>query len=163
MNNISDRIARKEYLPMSEEDQQEFVEAFGQREVKEDSLVKEFAIGMFSGALGGLPVACLGQGTPSISDTGGKIRNAQVVSSLSLNDGLSAFLVKYRHGNNPNQPRHDPGWFTYMTGAVLTGLGVLLSGTPAGPILLGVGAGLIGNGISIAGEAKAAQPRNPRN
>ena len=37
MNNISDRIARKEYLPMSEEDQQEFIEAFGERETRKET------------------------------------------------------------------------------------------------------------------------------
>ncbi|VHO04769.1 hypothetical protein [Candidatus Rhabdochlamydia sp. T3358] len=93
---------------------------------------------------------------PSIINTvGGRIRNVQVLS-----DEPSRLLVKHRHGNNSKPRSDDPGFFTYMAGVAITGLGILLSETPAGPILIGVGAGLLGTGVSIAGEAKAEQSRN---
>ena len=50
MKNISDLIARKEYLPMPEGVQQELVEIYGERRV-EDSLIKKFATGVLFGAI----------------------------------------------------------------------------------------------------------------
>ena len=159
MKNISDLIERKEYLPMPEDVQQELLEIYGERRVEEDSLIKKFATGMLSGAISA-PLSTLGVPiAPSItSAVGGRIRNVQV-----LNDGSSKLLVKHRHSNNSNKPKSDdPGFFTYMTGVAITGLGMLLSETPVGPILIGVGAGLLGTGVSIAGEAKAEQSRRNR-
>jgi hypothetical protein len=161
MNEINNCIIRTEFLPMPEEAQREFEEfekAFGKKKVKEDSLVRDFATEMISGAIAA-PLSALGPlgaiAVPSIINTvGGRVRNVQV-----LNDGLK-LLVKHRHGNNPKPRSEDPGFFTYMAGVAITGLGILLSETPAGPILIGVGAGLLGTGVSIAGEAKAEQSRN---
>ncbi|MGB7127984.1 MAG: hypothetical protein WBD50_02705 [Candidatus Rhabdochlamydia sp.] len=160
MKNISDLIARKEYLPMPEDVQQELVEIYGERRVEEDSLIKKFATGMLAGGISA-PLGALGvpvMVAPSIINTvGGRVRNVQV-----LNDG-SRLLVKHRHGNNPKPRSDDPGFFTYMAGVAITGLGILLQGSPAGaisPILIGLGAGMLGTGVSIAGEAKAEQSRN---
>ena len=162
MNYLENRIARKEYLPMPEEAQrkfEKFEEAFGEKEVKEDNLIQNFATGVISGAISA-PIAAIG--IPSvvaptiISATHGRIRTVQV-----FNDESSRLLVRHEHGNNSNKSRgDDPGFFTYMVGVAFTGLGILLSGTPAGPILIGVGTGLLGTGVSISGEAKAEQSRN---
>ncbi|MGL4540249.1 MAG: hypothetical protein ACRCU0_04655 [Candidatus Rhabdochlamydia sp.] len=51
MKDISDLIARKEYLPATEDIQQELVELFGKRRVEQDSLIQNFASGMISGAV----------------------------------------------------------------------------------------------------------------
>ena len=55
MNYLENRIARKEYLLMPEEAQrkfEKFEKAFDEKEIKEDGLIKDFAIGMISGVLG---------------------------------------------------------------------------------------------------------------
>ena len=51
MKDISDLITRKEYLPMPEDVQQELLEIYGERRVKEDNLIKKFATGMLFGAI----------------------------------------------------------------------------------------------------------------
>ncbi|MGL5263301.1 MAG: hypothetical protein ACRDAI_01805 [Candidatus Rhabdochlamydia sp.] len=51
MNDISTLIERKEYLPATEDIQQELVDIFGERRVKQDSLIQNFASGMISGAV----------------------------------------------------------------------------------------------------------------
>ena len=51
MKDISDLIARKEYLPMPEDVQQEWVEIYSERRVEEDNLIKKFATGVLFGAI----------------------------------------------------------------------------------------------------------------
>ncbi|HEV3269663.1 MAG TPA: hypothetical protein VGZ69_03330 [Candidatus Rhabdochlamydia sp.] len=51
MQAISDLIAEKKYLPVPEDVQQELVEIYGERRIKEDSLITKFAIGVLFGAI----------------------------------------------------------------------------------------------------------------
>ena len=162
MNEINNCIIRTEFLPMPEEAQREFEEFeknFGKKKVKEDSLVRDFATGMISGAIAA-PLSALGPlgaiAVPSIINTvDGRVRNVQV-----LNDGLK-FLTKSKpNKNNPSDVIHEPGMTTYVVGLAIAALGAALSTTPIGPILIGIGAGMVGTGISTVGENGAEQARN---
>ena len=160
MKGIDNRIARKEYLPMPEEARQKFErfrKDFGTKEVK-DSLIKDFATGVISGAISA-PLIALGplgaMAAPSVTNAVGRVRSVQVLS-----DEPSVFLARHRGGSRPRSD--DPGFFTYMVGTLITAIGVSLIGTPVAgisPILIGMGTGLLGTG-AIAGEAKAQESRN---
>lgn len=99
---------------------------------------------------------------PSImSAVGGRIRNVQVL------DGTSRLLTKSKHKGNPNGSKptdiiHEPGVVTYIVGAGFFGLGSVLSATPIGPILMGLGLGMMGSGISSAAEAGGEEARRRR-
>ncbi|MGL5627296.1 MAG: hypothetical protein ACRDDW_07320 [Candidatus Rhabdochlamydia sp.] len=51
MKDISDLIARKEYLPIPEDVQRELAAMFPERKVEQDSLIQNFASGIISGAV----------------------------------------------------------------------------------------------------------------
>jgi hypothetical protein len=166
MKDISDLIARKEYLPATEDIQQELADLFGETRKEEDSLIQNFASGMLSGAITA-PLSALGplgaMAAPSImSAVGGRTRNVHVLNS----DGATKLLTKSKHKNklhNPKEPKLGPGKITYITGIFFAVVGAALSETPIGPILIGIGAGMMGSGISLVGEdIAAAQPRYPQ-
>ncbi len=169
MNEINNRIIRTEVLPMPEEAKKKFEEfgkAFGKKKVKEeDSLVRDFATGMISGAIGA-PLMALGPlatiaGPSIMSAVGGRIRNVQVLNSDLATKLLTKSKSNKNKPKNPNEPRHSPGRITYVTGIVFAVMGAALCETPIGPILIGIGAGMMGSGISIVGEDIAARPRYP--
>lgn len=166
--NIDNCIARNECLPTSEEAQRKFErfekldKTFGKKRVEqEDSLIQNFASGMISGAVSA-PLVAMGplgaMAVPSIiSAVGGRIRNVQVLN----NNGAAKLLTKSKHNKSrPSDLMNEPGVTTYVFGLGIAALGGILSGTPLGPILIGIGAGMVGTGISTVGEAGAERARN---
>ncbi|MGL5263300.1 MAG: hypothetical protein ACRDAI_01800 [Candidatus Rhabdochlamydia sp.] len=164
MKDISDLIARKEYLPATEDIQKELVELFGERRVEQDSLIQNFASGMISGAIAA-PLSVLGPigaiAAPGIINTvSGRTRNVQVLNS----DAATKLLTrsKKNNKNNPTDIIHEPGVLTYIFGFAFCGAGAALSTTPLGPILMGLGLGMIGTGISSSAEAGGEEARRRR-
>ncbi|VHN99520.1 hypothetical protein [Candidatus Rhabdochlamydia sp. T3358] len=143
---------------MPEDVQQELVEIYGERRVKEDSLIKKFATGMLAGGISA-PLGALGvpvMVAPSIINTvGRRFRNVKV-----LNVSSKLLTKSKRNKNNPSDVIHEPGMTTYVIGLGIAALGAILSETPIGPILIGIGAGMVGTGISTVGENGAEQARN---
>ncbi|HEV3269662.1 MAG TPA: hypothetical protein VGZ69_03325 [Candidatus Rhabdochlamydia sp.] len=155
MKNISDLIAEKKYLPIPEDVQQELVEIYGERRIEKDSLIKKFATGVFAGGISA-PLNALGPlGAIAVHTIGGKVRNVQVI-----NDGSKLLTKSKRNKSNPSDVIHEPGMTTYVVGLAIAALGAALSTTPIGPILIGIGAGMVGTGISTVGENGAEQARN---
>ncbi|VHN99508.1 hypothetical protein [Candidatus Rhabdochlamydia sp. T3358] len=165
--NIDNCTARKEYLSMPEEAQRKFErfekweKAFGEKEVKADSLMQNFTEGMISGAIAA-PLMAIGPlatiaGPSIMSAVGGRIRNVQVLNG----DEATKLLTKSKHNKrSPGDIMNEPGMTTYIFGLGIAALGAALSGTPLGPILIGIGAGMVGTGISTVGETGAEQARN---
>lgn len=96
--------------------------------------------------------------------SGVPISNARWNGPILYNRALAQITSNGHDERNhsPQTPKQEPGWFTYMTGAIITGLGIVLCETPVGSIFIGVGAGMMGSGISMAGEAKRVERKTNR-
>lgn len=139
MDKIDNRITTT-YLPTPEEAQRKF-ERFEkvEKKVEEDRFIRNFALRMLGGAL----KAPLGAVVAPTNTVGGRMRSVQVLHA----DGVTKLFTKNKsHKNQRAHIMHELGMITYIAGLGLSALGAVLSGTPMGAILIGIGAGMVSSG-----------------
>ncbi len=113
---------------------------------------------IFIGAANSFKYFWQAKNVQSISDNLGGYATLEdaVRASQQIPDGGGGHRIVLCKNNNQQGKEYQPGWFSYLTGAIITGVGIAIT-VPfpvAGPILIGVGVGLMGTGVSIAGEEK---------